>query len=111
MTNNPTSILDAAARFRREMGDNLHDKLPKRFTLTPDKSPPAPSRPANRRTGKFRTIFRPPRHEPLVRFSADDSAFDGGFWLTIAGANIPSAMLGELLQGTVYNLLHGFANS
>jgi ferrous iron transport protein B len=32
------------------------------------------------------------------------------FWLTIAGANIPSAMLGELLQGTVYNLLHGFAN-
>jgi ferrous iron transport protein B len=28
------------------------------------------------------------------------------FWLTIAGANVPSAMLGELLLGSVYTWLH-----
>lgn len=28
------------------------------------------------------------------------------FWLTIAGANVPSAMLGDLLTGTVYSWLH-----
>jgi ferrous iron transport protein B len=32
-------------------------------------------------------------------------------WLTIAGANVPSAMLADFLQGTIYNLLHGFANN
>jgi ferrous iron transport protein B len=31
------------------------------------------------------------------------------FWLTIAGANVPSAMLADLLLGTVYNLLHAGA--
>jgi ferrous iron transport protein B len=33
----------------------------------------------------------------------------GVFWLTISGANVPSAMLGELLMGTVYNGLHSVA--
>ncbi len=32
-------------------------------------------------------------------------------WLTIAGANVPSAMLADFLQGTMYNLLHSAANS
>jgi ferrous iron transport protein B len=35
--------------------------------------------------------------------------FAGVFWLTIAGANVPSAMLGQLLTGTVYGWLHAGA--
>ncbi len=31
------------------------------------------------------------------------------FWITIAGANVPSALLGELLTGTIYNALHQLA--
>ncbi|MGI8641922.1 MAG: nucleoside recognition domain-containing protein, partial [Pyrinomonadaceae bacterium] len=31
-------------------------------------------------------------------------------WLTIAGANVPSAMLADFLQGTIYNALHNFAD-
>jgi ferrous iron transport protein B len=34
----------------------------------------------------------------------------GVLWLTIAGSNVPSAMLADLLQGTVYNALHNLAN-
>jgi ferrous iron transport protein B len=33
------------------------------------------------------------------------------FWLTITGANMPSALLGELLTGTVYGWLHAIAVS
>jgi len=35
----------------------------------------------------------------------------GVLWLTIAGANVPSALLGDLLQGTIYNALHSLAGS
>ncbi len=35
----------------------------------------------------------------------------GIFWLTIAGANVPSALLSDLLLGTVYGALHAGASA
>jgi ferrous iron transport protein B len=35
----------------------------------------------------------------------------GVFWLTIAGANIPSQMLSDFLLGTVYNAMHSLATA
>ncbi len=112
MTNNPTAILDAAARFRREMGDNLHDKLTEAIYNDAGqiaaRAVSSGEHSSNKNFGQFfdRIVTSRWFGFPLMIL-----LLTVVFWLTIAGANIPSAMLGELLQGTVYNLLHDFASS
>ncbi|MEJ7847165.1 MAG: hypothetical protein WKF92_03635 [Pyrinomonadaceae bacterium] len=108
---NNENILEQAAILRRSIGDNLHDKLT--AAIYADAGAIA---------------ARAVTHNGEIRQTSFDQRLDRvltsrvwGFplmllmlmtvlWLTIAGANVPSAMLADLLQGTVYNALHGFAN-
>lgn len=106
----PDSILDEAARLRGELGEQLHDQVSEAIY-------------AEAAHIAARTLIRE-RQRPAFRL---DRAIDRVvtsrvwgfpimvllltcvFWLTIAGANVPSAMLADLLLGTVYTLLHAGA--
>jgi ferrous iron transport protein B len=48
---------------------------------------------------------------PIWGFVVMGLMFFAVFWITITGANVPSAMLADLLMGTVYEALHRFAES
>ena len=110
---NAENILEQAAALRRSIGDDLHDRV----------------------TSAIYTDAGKIADRAVVRHgkSAGNQSFDQkldriltsrlwGFplmllmlttvlWLTIAGANVPSAMLADLLQGTIYNSLHSFAGA
>jgi len=112
MATNADTILENAARLRRTFGDNLHDKLTEAIyadagqiaarAITSDEQP-------NNRS--LEQIFDRLVTSRWFGFPLMILLLTGIFWLTIAGANIPSAMLGELLQGTVYGWLHNAANA
>jgi len=112
MATNADTILENAARLRRTFGDNLHDKLTEAIyadageiaarAITSDEQP-------NNRS--LEQIFDRLVTSRWLGFPLMILLLTGVFWLTIAGANIPSMMLGELLQGTVYGWLHNAANA
>ena len=105
-------ILETAARLRHEVGDDLHDRLTEAIYAD-----------AGEIAGRaLRHDGQAPRfHFDLVLDRVLTSRIWGFplmllmmmvvFWLTIAGSNVPSAMLAELLQGTVYQALHNFATA
>ncbi len=105
-------ILETATRLRREIGDDLHDRLTQ--AIYTDAGVIAGR--AVRHDGQA-----PRFHFDLVLDRVLTSRVWGFplmlvmmmvvFWLTIAGSNVPSAMLAELLQGTVYHALHNVAAS
>jgi ferrous iron transport protein B len=107
---NSEAILETAARLRREVGDNLHDKLTEAIYADAgaiaDRAVSAGERSNNK---SLEQIFDRLITSRWFGFPLMILLMTGIFWVTIAGANIPSAMLGELLQGTVYNWLHSFA--
>ncbi len=105
---NSEAILDNAARLRGEVGGNLHDRLTE--AIYSDAGAIAGRAvSAGEQTGNLEQKFDRILTSRLWGFPLMILLLTGVFWLTIAGANIPSAMLGELLQGTVYNALHGVA--
>ena len=109
---NAENILEQAAGLRRELGENLHDRVTAAIY-----------------TDAEQIADRAVIHQGVSATQSFDQKLDRvltsriwGFplmllmlmtvlWLTIAGANVPSAMLSDLLQGTVYNALHSLANS
>ncbi len=111
MPNDSTAILDTAMRFRREIGDDLHDKLTEAIYADAGQI-------AGRVISQDKQKAKPGFDQKLDRILTSRL---WGFplmilmlavvlWLTIAGANVPSAMLADFLQGTIYNSLHSFAN-
>ncbi|MBA2335750.1 MAG: ferrous iron transporter B [Blastocatellia bacterium] len=107
---NSEAILEAAARLRGEIGGNLHDKLTE--AIYSDAGAIAGRAVSTgEQTGNFEQNFDRVLTSRLWGFPLMILLLMGVFWLTIAGANVPSAMLGQLLQGTVYNALHNFANT
>ncbi len=101
------SILDSAARVREGVGHDLHDRLA--GAIYADAS--AVTEQCVTRDGEDRRL----RVDGLVDriltsrllgFPAMGLVMAIVFWLTIAGANVPSAMLADLLLGTVYGWLH-----
>ena len=109
---NAENILEQASRFRNEIGGDLHDKLTEAVYTDA-------SAIANRvvsiknQTSNFhldQTLDRILTSR-LYGFPLMILMLTIVLWLTIAGANVPSAMLADFLQGTVFNALHSLANA
>ncbi|MEA3335133.1 MAG: nucleoside recognition domain-containing protein [Chloroflexota bacterium] len=111
-TYTPDTILDTARSMRWEMGTDYHQTLMEdlysdaatiagRAVTRPDQKP---------RFDLDHTIDRLVTSR-LFGFPIMILLFTVIFWLTISGANVPSAMLADLLIGTIYPWLHEVANA
>ena len=109
---NADMLLNTAAALREQVGKDLHDKLSESIYteahLIADK--------AVTREGQASRFYFDKALDRLLTsrtfgFPVMILMMTGVFWLTIAGANVPSAMLADLLQGTVYNWLHSAARA
>ncbi|MCB9461036.1 MAG: ferrous iron transporter B [Anaerolineaceae bacterium] len=106
------SILETAKQLRAELSEDYHDKV---MTAIYADAAQIADTTISRDTKKANLTFdraldRILTH-PIGGFVAMGLMFLIVFWITIAGANIPSQMLGDLLLGTVYNLLHQLATA
>jgi ferrous iron transport protein B len=109
-TDGSPDLLDTAARLRAQLGEDYHDKLTEAIyadaaqiaerSLIRDGQPP--------HLTFDRALDRALTH-PVGGFLTMGLLFFAVFWLTITGANLPSALLGDLLLRTVYEALHSAA--
>ena len=105
-----TSLLETAARLRQELGEGYHDKL---MTAIYGDAAQIAGQSVSRdeQTARLtldRLLDRVLTH-PIGGFIVMGLLFYAVFWITITGANVPSAMLADLLLGTVYGWLHAGA--
>lgn len=104
------NILEQANQFRNQIGDDLHDKLTEAvYTDATAIAERAVS--VKNQTSNFhfdQTLDRVLTSR-IFGFPLMILMLTVVLWLTIAGANVPSAMLGEFLQGTIYDALHNLA--
>lgn len=109
---NAAEILDTAARLRWEVGSNIHENLVETIyaeaARIADRATTYPDKPA--RFNLDRTIDRLVTSR-IWGFPMMILLFTVVFWLTISGANVPSAMLATLLLDTVHPLLKAGAAS
>lgn len=106
------SLLNNAAQLRQELRGAYHDKLME--AIYTDAAQIADQ--ATSREGQQAQLTFDRRLDRLLTsrrwgFLFMGLMFVGVFWLTIAGANVPSAMLSTLLLDTVYEALWDGANS
>lgn len=112
MTAQPTqpNLLDLAAQLRENVGADYHDNLME--SIYADAARIADSSVSHdaqkARLTVDRALDRILTHR-VWGLAAMAFMFFVVFWLTITGANIPSAMLGDLLLNTVYHGLHNVA--
>lgn len=105
-------LLKMAERLRAEIGAQLHDRLSEAIYADA-------ARIAERavvRAGEERRLSWDILLDRLLTSRAFGFPImllllTAVFWITIAGANIPSAMLGQLTQVTLYGWLHQAANA
>lgn len=112
MTNQADMLLNAAQQRRAELGTDYHDKLME--AIYTDAAHIAISSISiedhQSRLTFDRWLDRALTH-PIFGFVTMGLMFCGVFWLTIAGANVPSAMLSTLLLDTVYSGLNNIADA
>jgi ferrous iron transport protein B len=103
-------ILQAAQAHRERLGGRLHDRIVDSLYGEASRIAGRAARPKGERR-KFQVDQALDRilTSRIWGFPAMILLFAGAFWLTIAGANVPSAMLGDLFLGTIYNWLHAGA--
>src|SRR5687767_4646595 len=105
------NILKNATRFRREIGDELHDRLTEKiYTDAGQIAARAVVQSGQSKSFDFNQKLDLILTSRIWGFPLMLLMLSVVLWLTIAGANVPSALLSDLLQGTVYNALHGLAN-
>lgn len=109
---NSENILKQAELLRQNIGEDIHDKL----TASIYANASTISERAVSRVGEKNQIGFDQKIDRILTsrvwgFPLMLLLLMGVLWLTIAGANVPSAMLADLLQGTVYNQFHAFANA
>nr|HMQ55302.1 hypothetical protein [Anaerolineae bacterium] len=99
-------ILDTATRLRWEIGGNIHETLVEAIytdaARIADRAVSYPDKPP--RFNLDRTLDRLVTSR-LWGFPLMVLLFTGVFWLTIAGANVPSGWLAVLLLDTLHPLL------
>lgn len=107
MTAPDSPLLQRAADLRQSVGGDYHDKLMEAiFTdaaRIADESVARSGAPA--RLSFDQRLDRALTH-PIFGFIAMGLMLLAVFWITIAGANVPSRLLSDLLLGTVYGWLH-----
>ncbi len=112
MPNDSTAILENAIRLRREIGDDLHDKLTEAIYADAGQiAGRVVSSDEQKANSHFDQTLDRILTSRLWGFPLMILMLAVVLWLTIAGANVPSAMLSDFLQGTIYNALHSFANA
>ena len=112
MPNDSIAILETAAQFRRKMGDDLHDKLTEAIYADAGQiAGRVLSRDEQKANPRFDQILDRLLTSRWLGFPLMILMLSVVLWLTIAGANVPSAMLADFLQGTIYNALHSLANT
>ncbi|MCK6578981.1 MAG: ferrous iron transporter B [Anaerolineae bacterium] len=106
----PLPILEKAQRLRAELGEDYHDKLMEAlYADAAQIAESSVSRSSQHVSPSFdRALDRALTH-PVGGFLTMGMMFFIVFWITITGANIPSRILGDLLLGSLYTVLHGIA--
>ena len=106
----PDFILKTAERLRAELGEAYHDRLMEAIYADAAQIASATiSRDGQRARLTFDRALDAALMHPVGGFLVMGLMFFAVFWITIAGANIPSQLLGDLLLGQVYHALHSAA--
>ncbi|MEJ7710807.1 MAG: FeoB small GTPase domain-containing protein [Pyrinomonadaceae bacterium] len=111
MAATPESILHTASSLRQELGHHLHDKLAEAIYSDAGRIADRVVTRGEPARIKIDQFFDRVLTSRLWGFPLMILILTFVFWLTVAGANVPSAMLASLLQGTVYDALHDVARS
>jgi len=105
------SLLQSAAGVREQFGNTLHDQLSEAiFTDAAEIAGRAVTREGERARFQFDRALDRWLTSRSFGFPLMLLMLMVVFWLTIAGANVPSAMLAELLTGKLYHGLHRAAD-
>lgn len=107
-----SNTLQLANQLRNELGGEYHDRLMESiFTDASEIADQSVSRNDKEARLTFDRLLDQALTHRVWGFVVMGLLFFIVFWLTIAGANIPSQMLANFLLGTVYNALHNVANA
>ncbi|HEY0866242.1 MAG TPA: nucleoside recognition domain-containing protein [Fimbriimonas sp.] len=103
-------ILRLAARHRERLGDTLHDRVVEAlYSEAGSIADKAVSREGQRSKWAFDLALDRILTSKTLGIPAMILLFGLAFWITIAGANVPSAMLGDLLTVKVLGWLQAMA--
>jgi ferrous iron transport protein B len=103
-------LLQTAAQLRSELGEDYHDRVVEAiYTDAARIADTSTHRDSEKASVTFDQLLDRVLTHRVGGFFAMGVLFYGVFWITIAGANIPSQMLASLLLDTVYNGLHSVA--
>lgn len=112
MNTSPDNILREARALQWQLPRNFNDRLTEAIYV---ESSQIAGRAVARRGESRRLAFQRGVDRlltnPWTGFPAMGILFAIVLWLTIAGANVPSAMLADLLMGQVYPWLHDIAHA
>ena len=108
----PTDLLSAARNLRAGLGEDLHDHLSEAlYTDAARLADRAVTRPDERPRFDLDRALDRLLTSRVWGFPIMAALFTLVFWLTIAGANVPSSMLANLLLDTVHPALKSGAAS
>jgi ferrous iron transport protein B len=109
-TRNPQALLESAAKLRAQLDGHLHDHVAQAMYAEASRiTQRVVARPGEGGHVRLDTLLDRIFTSKALGFPAMLLLFAGVFWLTIAGSNVPSAMLGHLLREVVYGWLHAGA--
>ena len=110
MTTPDSPLLQRAADLRQQVGGDYHDKLMEAiFTDASRIADESVARDSARARLSFDQRLDRLLTHPIYGFAVMGLMLLAVFWITIAGSNIPSSLLSELLLAHVYGLLHAGA--
>ncbi|NUL82507.1 MAG: ferrous iron transporter B [Armatimonadetes bacterium] len=105
-----SDLLRAAEQHRAQLGDRLHDAVVGAlYQEASSIAARAQSKVGERRKMRLDMVIDNLLTSRVFGFPIMLLMLAGVFWLTIAGSNVPSSLLGDFLVGTVYGWLHSGA--
>ncbi len=112
MSAGQSPLLEQAARLRAELAASYHDQLVESiYADAAQLADEATSQDGAQPRLRFDQALDRALTHPVFGFLVMGLMFMAVFWITIAGANVPSAMLGDLLLTHVYGWLHQAATA
>jgi ferrous iron transport protein B len=112
MANKRETIISAANTLRWELGENFHDQLMESIYKEAGKiAQQSVTIEGERSSFSFDRKLDKIVTSPILGFPVMFLLLATVFWLTIEGANVPSAMLASVLVDGVHPILKGFAST